>query len=148
MRTLSLPNAFFEEAAAILRDGKKVKMRVNGESMYPFLHGGRDLIELYPHTGEDLPLWTAVFYRWEGSYMIHRIIGVDAEGYDIMGDGNIVRVERVAKDEIIGILRYIHYPNGKTQDCEDPKWLSRGRFWYKLLPIRSYLIRIMKLLRI
>lgn len=148
MRTLSLPNVFFEEAAEMLRNGKKVKMRINGESMYPFLHSGRDLVELHPHVGDELPLWTVVFYRWEGNYMIHRIIGVDMEGYDIMGDGNGLRVERITKDEVIGVLRYIHYSNGKVQDCEDPKWLARGRYWHKLLPIRMYLIRAMRLLRI
>lgn len=146
MRTLSVPNAFFEEAAAMLRAGKTVKMRVCGQSMYPFLHSGKDLVELVPYPGGDLPLWTVVFYRWEGQYMIHRIVGTDEERYQMMGDGNIYRIEEVHKDEVIGVLRYIHRPDGTVQDCTDARWLSRGGKWYRWLPVRRYLIKIMKLL--
>ena len=47
MRKLVVPNSFFFEAAETLREGRSVRLHVDGQSMYPFIHGGKDERQLY-----------------------------------------------------------------------------------------------------
>ena len=149
MRKLVIGNEFLAEAAEALRQGKTVKVRIDGESMYPFIRGGKDLVELVPCDAEsELPAWCCPFYCWEGHYMVHRYVGREGDYCLMLGDGNLARVERVKRSEIIGLLRYIYRPDGSVQDCQDAQWLRKGALWYKLRPVRRFLLPLMKRLRV
>ena len=147
MRKIVLSNGFFVEAAEALKQGQTVKLLVGGQSMYPFIRGGRDLVEVIPFSiEEELPAWSCPFYQWEGRYMIHRYIGHEGDEYLMMGDGNVVRIERVKREEIIGLLRYIYPPDGARQDCFDARWLKKAEWWYRLRFLRRWLLPIFKMI--
>ena len=147
MRKLVVTNGFFAEAAENLRNGNSVRLLVNGQSMYPFIHGGKDEIEIVPYDGvSPLEPWCCPFYRWEGSYMIHRYIGMEGNLCRMLGDGNICRIEKLPQEEIIGILRTIYHPDGSTQDCRDKRWLRKAAWWYKLRKVRRFLIPLFRML--
>lgn len=147
MRKLIVPNDFFAEAAEALRGGSSVRLHVDGQSMYPFIHGGSDEIEVVPYDGVTPPEpWCCPFYQWGGNYMIHRFIGMNGDKWQMLGDGNICRVEEVPQGEIIGILRTIYHPDGTTQDCRDKRWLRRAAWWYRLRRVRRFLIPLFRLL--
>ena len=149
MRKLIVPNNFFSEAAEALRNGQAVRLHVDGQSMYPFIHGGADEIEVVPYDGVTAPeSWCCPFYQWNGSYMIHRFIGKNGDKWQMLGDGNIYRIEEVDQKEIIGILRTIYHPDGTQQDCRDKRWLRRAAWWYRLRRVRRFLIPLFKLLRV
>lgn len=149
MRRITLPNGFMHEAASLLREGKSVKLHITGDSMLPFIHGGEDVVEIEPcpATG-DLPEWCCPFYCWEGRYMIHRYVGREGEYCLMLGDGNIARIEKVRRDEITGLLRRIYRPDGSVQDCTSTRWLKRGEWWYRLRPLRRWLLPAMKILNV
>lgn len=140
MRTITLPNSFFSETAEQLKHGKTVRISVIGESMYPFLHSG-DTITLEPYRGEDLPLFTGVFYEWQGHYMTHRLIKKEGNVWHMLGDGNIYRIESVAKSNILGVLTNCTRPNGKVIDCTTEEWRNRGKLWTKLRRVRRVLYK-------
>lgn len=147
MRKLIVPNDFFSEAADALRSGQTVRLHVDGQSMYPFIHGGADEIEVVPYDGVTPPEdWCCPFYQWNGSYMIHRFIGMNGNNWKMLGDGNIYRIEEVPQKEIIGILRTIYHPDGTQQDCRDKRWLRRAAWWYRLRRVRRFLIPLFRLL--
>ena len=98
MRTLSVSNEFFAEAAEHLRRGEEVRLLVQGNSMLPFILGGRDQVTLVPFHGQDLPLGTAAFYQWKGKYMIHRLVKKEGGQYHFLGDGNIYRIETIRRE--------------------------------------------------
>lgn len=149
MRKLVVPNSFLAEAAEALKRGEEVKLHIDGQSMYPFIRGGIDLVEVVPCPPEgDLPDWCCPFYLWEGRYMIHRYIGSEGDECLMLGDGNIARIERVKRHEIIGLLKTIIHPDGSIQDCSDPRWLKKAVWWNKLRPIRRWLLPLMKMLRV
>ena len=149
MRKLTVPNIFFAEAAEVLRGGTSVRLHVDGQSMYPFIHGGKDEIEVVPYDGKTpLEPWCCPFYQWEGNYMIHRFIGMNGEMCQMLGDGNLARIEEVPQREIIGILRTIYHPDGTEQDCRDARWLKRAQWWYRLRKLRRFLIPLFRLLRV
>lgn len=149
MRKLVVANEFLAEAAETLKQGKSVKVRIDGQSMYPFIKGGRDLVEIVPLAADaEMPAWCCPFYCWEGRYMIHRYIGSEGDECLMLGDGNLVRVERVKRSEVVGLLRYIYRPDGSVQDCTDARWLRRGAWWYRLRPLRRFLLPLFRLLKV
>lgn len=158
MRKLTVPNDFFADAAEALKQGQTVKLLIGGQSMYPFIRGGIDVVEIIPCPPEgELPAWCCPFFRWEGRYMIHRYIGKEnsnggesgegseSDNYLMLGDGNIARIERVKRKDIIGLLRTIHRPDGTKQDCLDARWLKKAEWWYRLRYIRRWLLPILKI---
>ena len=65
MKTLVVQNQFLEGVASLLEDGQTVRIRIGGSSMDPLIRGGVDEVELVPYvSGDELPLWTGVFFRW------------------------------------------------------------------------------------
>ena len=117
MKTLVVQNQFLEGVADLLEDGQSVRIRIGGSSMDPFIRGGVDEVELVPYvSGDELPLWTGVFFRWKGKYMVHRYIGREGDFFCFMGDGNLIQVEKVQEKDILGILQTIYHPDGTEQD--------------------------------
>ena len=142
-----LPNDFFELAKEQLSEGNTVRLRVQGNSMLPFIHSG-DVVVIEPYLQEDLPLYTAVFYQWKGQFMTHRLISKsvkdnDHEMWSMLGDGNISQVETLEKSEILGVLTLLCH-EGKEFSCVDHRWLRLGRLWHILLPIRRILLWLYK----
>ena len=149
MRKVVIPNDFLSLAEEELRAGRSVRLHIDGQSMYPFIRGGADEVEVVPCPSEgELPKWCCPLYCWEGHYMIHRYIGVENGECVMLGDGNVVRFERVGRSQIIGLLSRIYRPDGSVQDCSDPRWLRKAALLYRLRPLRRILIHIIRLLRL
>ena len=147
MRKIVVSNDFFVEAAEVLKSGKPVKLHIDGQSMYPFIHGGIDLVEVVPYDpSTELAPWSCPFYQWEGTYMIHRFIGKQDGECCMMGDGNLCRIERVPQEKILGVLRTIYHPDGSVQDCTESRWLKKGQWWYRLRGVRRFLIYGLRLI--
>lgn len=137
-------NLYFAQAAERLASGTAVRLSVMGNSMLPFIIGGKDQVTLVPYTGQDLPLGIAALYQWEGKYMIHRLVKKDESHYHFLGDGNICRFETIKRNEVLGILQTIHHPNNKETDATGRCWLHLGMIWYHIRPIRRYLLFIFR----
>ena len=137
-------NNYFAHAAERLASGTAVRLSVMGNSMLPFILGGKDQITLVPYSGQDLPLGIAALYQWEDKYMIHRLVKKDASHYHFLGDGNICRLEIIKRDQVLGILQTIHHANGKDTDATSAHWLRMGMIWYHIRPIRRYLLFIFR----
>lgn len=145
MRKIVVPNSFLSEAAELLKQGQTVKLHIDGQSMYPFIRGGIDEVEIAPYSPEkEIPKWSCLLFRWEGKYMIHRYVSKDGDEYLMMGDGNIARIERVKREEIAGILCYIYRPEGEVQNCEDKNWLKQAERWYQIRLLRRILLPLLK----
>lgn len=145
MKIRIVHNKFLEEVATLVGEGSSVRVRINGSSMYPFIKGGKDEVELAPyHKGMILPLWTCVFFRWNDSYVIHRYIGKEKEYFCFMGDGNLAQVEKVKEKDILGILQTIYHHDGTEQNCFDPKWLNKGEIWYRCRKFRRFLLPLLR----
>ena len=121
MRKIVVSNNFFNEAAKALKQGQTVKLLIGGHSMYPFIKGGIDLVEVVPFSfEEELPAWCCPFYQWNGKYLIHRYIGKKGNEYMMLGDGNLARLERV-----------------------DTQWLKKAKWWYRLRFLRRWLLPVL-----
>ena len=143
MRRIVFQNHFFEEIAQLLQEGNPVRVRIDGESMHPFIVGGKDEVLLIPYDKKTpIELWSCIFYKWKGHYMIHRFVGLQDGQYCMMGDGNLVQIERIEESDILGILQTIYHADGSAQYCLGKKWLCQGRYWFKFRKLRRFLLPI------
>ena len=136
-----LPNSFISIAEEELKAGKSIKLLADGASMYPFIRGGKDIVEIHPINGNE-PLQKGEIYLFnnKGRYNIHRLIGEDNGKFVMMGDGNRGVVEKVGKNDVIGIVRRIHRDGGTVIDCSSSLWKAKSRIWVVMRPVRRYLL--------
>ncbi len=119
-------NILFGAAHEELNEGRSVLIRVQGQSMLPFFRSGAT-VRIEPLREEDIRRGNVLFAQTdEGHYLIHRLI--DFEGEDrvtLMGDGNYIGTESVARERLLGCVRIsaLH------------RWLALG--WVALRPVRK-----------
>lgn len=141
---LSVSNdVFFEHVANLLNQGRQVELRVKGDSMRPFISGGKDRVLLYK--AEQYAKGDIVLARTDsGQWMLHRIVSIDLPRVILMGDGNLHNREACMESDIAGTVLQILKGNGKFVDCTGKKHRNLARIWGFFLPIRKYLLWIEK----
>ena len=89
------------EVCAALAAGKQVRLRAKGHSMRPLIRGDSDTLVLVPVTG--LREGDVVLARVsDGSYVLHRIVGIHDGTITLMGDANLYRTEECRRTDICG----------------------------------------------
>lgn len=120
-------NILFGAAQAELSEGRSVLIRVQGQSMLPFFRSG-STVRIEPLREEDIRRGNVLFAQTdEGHYLIHRLISFEGgDRVTLMGDGNYVGTESIARERLFGCVRIsaLH------------RWLALG--WVALRPVRKY----------
>ena len=80
-----------------------------GRSMYPMLRNRKDMIVIEP-VKNRLEKYDVPLYKSNGTYILHRVIKVEPEGYVIRGD-NCIAKEYVTDDMILGVLTEFYRTN-------------------------------------
>ncbi len=134
-------NYIIEEAIRLVDDGVSVTLPVNGYSMLPFIIGGRESVILQkpvaPKVGDIVLAWVEA-----GRYVVHRIIRIEGNQVVLMGDGNLVGTERCSLGDIKAIATHVVDANGKRHDLYNKRRRFGARLWFRLHPIRRYLLAI------
>ena len=119
-------NILFGAAHEELNEGRSVLIRVQGQSMLPFFRS-RAKVRIEPLREEDIRRGNVLFAQTdEGHYLIHRLIGFESDDrVTLMGDGNYVGTESIARTRLLGCVRIsaLH------------RWLALG--WVALRPCRK-----------
>ena len=141
-----LPNSFLEIAEEELRAGRSIRLLADGTSMYPFIRGGKDEVEIVPVKKDTEPeMFSCYLCKWQDRYIIHRLIGKEGKDYIFQGDGNPAsRIEKVNRENIIGLLIRIYSPGGDISDCRNPKWVRKGKIWFQLRKVRRIINAILR----
>lgn len=133
-------NILIHESIALLKEGRRVILAVKGSSMHPFIIGGKESVELVK-AQSPLKVGDVVLAWVDGMhFVIHRIIGVEGNKVSLMGDGNIQGIEHCRVDEVVAIAEYVIAPNGKRRYLYSKKRLRFARLWFKLLPVRRWIL--------
>lgn len=139
----TLPNRFvFEEAEAILRRGGTVKLRLVGNSMFPFLRGGCDTVVIVPVSTKALRRGSVVLFRYRGEYLLHRITGQCDGLFRLCGDGVCGPGETAHPADICGLLLRVERPGGSIISCCSFRWRLSSAVWMLLRPVRRYVLAI------
>lgn len=145
-RKIIIPNeVVFESVKECISRGEVVTLMTKGQSMQPFIHGGRDSIELSAVTPPEIKVGDILLAKIMPSsqYVVHRAIRVDEECITLMGDGNIQGCEMCHPNHIIARVTAIIKPN-KRVDPNSETERKLARMWRQLLPIRRYILAILR----
>ncbi len=128
-----------------LESGRTVALPITGTSMLPLLVAGRDNVIL--SSVEKPNINDIIFYRRDnGAFVLHRIIGMDENGYILCGDNQWVKEYGIKDHNIIGVVTEIHR-DGKNFSINDAKYVRYYTRWLKLLPIRKPIVKMLTILR-
>ena len=124
----------FEEI--LERDGKLV-YKIKGVSMLPLLHQNRDIV-IIEIPKDRLKAYDVALYKRGTDYVLHRVIHVQKDFYEIRGD-NTYRMENVPNDAILGVLTSF-VRKGKQSTVHNPLYKCYVRIWNFLYPLRYLLV--------
>lgn len=133
-------NGVIEEAVRLVQEGVTVTFPVTGQSMLPFIIGGKESVIL--HRPGLIDVGDVVLAWVDGCrYVVHRIIRIDGDNVTLMGDGNLT-TEHCALSDIKARVTHVVDAKDKTHYLYN-RWRMLGaKVWYWLRPIRRYLLAI------
>ena len=135
-------NEIIEEAVRLAREGVNVTLPVNGNSMLPFIIGGKESVILHSQGG-IVDVGDVVLAWVDGNrYVIHRIIRIDGDRITLMGDGNVGVTEHCLLGDIKARVTHVVDANDKTHYLYNRWRMFGAKVWYWLRPIRRYLLAI------
>ncbi len=134
---------FFEEVEKRLAQGEQVMLRVRGCSMMPLLRDGRDSVVIRAVRDEDVKIGKILFFRYHGSWVMHRLKSIDGENLIFAGDGNYRKLEHATRDELVATVITVCRASGSEWDCEGRLWRVLSFAWLSLPPfVRRVILAI------
>ena len=119
-----------------------IMSEVKGISMLPTLRENRDRVIIEVPKGELQKGDLVLYKRFDGAYVLHRIIEVGTDEYLIRGDNTYV-LEHVPKRNVIGIVTHI-LRGEKVIDMSDPSYQSYVANLNRIYPFRKKLWQLRK----
>ena len=134
-------NDVIEEAVRLVQKGVTVTFPVTGQSMLPFIIGGKESVILH---APGLTAVGDVVLAWvDGNrYVVHRIINIDGDRVTLMGDGNVRGTEHCLLKDVKARVTHVVSADNKKRDLYSRWRVRAAKLWYWLRPIRRYLLAI------
>ena len=141
------PSAVFvniADIAAIIREqialGSSAELPPRGVSMLPLIREGRDSVILSPVNGR-LKKYDIPFYRRpDGTYVLHRVVGFEGDGYILCGDNQFVLEHGIGDEHIIAVVTGIRR-GGKLIDMNGLPYRAYVLLWDLTRWPRSIIVR-------
>lgn len=123
-----------EEAAVLMNEGREVTIKPLGNSMLPFIRGGKDNVRMKKMP--SVAVGDMLLVRLPGPrYVLHRLIRKEGERLTLMGDGNLVGTESCTEADVMGTVTAIERGSRVVVP-------GNGRWWRILKPFRRYILAI------
>ena len=132
-----------DEAVALVNDGFSVTLPVAGRSMLPFIIGGRESVILAPPANLRRGI-VALAWVEDRRYVLHRIERIEGERVTLMGDGNLAGREHCRLADIKAMATHVVDSRQKRHYLYTRWRKAASEIWWALLPIRRYLIFLMR----
>lgn len=137
-----LPNdILLAEVIRLVNEGRPVILPVKGFSMNPFIIGGQESVELVKpeivSVGDVVLAWIN-----NSRYVVHRVIRVEGDKVELMGDGNLTAGEYCRLSEVAARADYVVDKHGQKHYLYAPWRVRASRLWRWLLPARRLLLGI------
>lgn len=129
---MRIPNGlFFSWVEYEMSEGRSVKFRLKGNSMYPLLRDGLDEIILHPCRKEELRQMDIVLFRYGDRHLLHRIIRIDGDRLYMQGDGCIAAAEECLCSDVVGKVEAVVRPSGREVSMKSKEWRFLSFLWRK-----------------
>ena len=138
-----IPNdLFFAWIESEIAEGRSVKFRLKGNSMFPLLRNGKDEVILEKCFPENLKPMDVILFRYRGAHVLHRIIKRKGNDLLIQGDGSIVAMEHCTINDVVGKVTSICRSSGKTILIESWKWKLYSHLWRRMGCSRKWILKV------
>lgn len=123
----------------MLSSGGSVNFNPRGTSMLPLLHNDGDRVTL--ERRENVKKYDIPLYRREdGTFVLHRIVGVNKDGtFNMCGDNQWVIEKNIDKSRIIGVVSLIER-KGKKISTTSLLYRIYAAIWVAVMPLRHIFI--------
>lgn len=126
------------------------KIPITGTSMNPLLYERRDFVlikkPVFPLEIGDIPLYR----RKDGSFVLHRIVGINEKGYVLCGDNQFILEMSITDADIIGVVCEMNI-DGKTVSVNDAEYIKHKEKYVKNVgkryPLRRLRYNLSRLLK-
>lgn len=127
---------------ALLDENIDITLTITGNSMNPLVTHKRDSIVLtncnkFNLKRGDIPLYR----RSNGQYVLHRIIKVNKNSYNLCGDNQYIIEKNLPKENIIAVVKAFER-NGKIYSCNDFTYKVYWHLRVFSIPFRYFLHKI------
>lgn len=132
----NISSSFPIDIEQLLTDGKTIKIKPQGYSMYPLFVPGRDEACIERTDFSSLKRGDVILYRRDKSILVlHRIWKITDNSFYMVGDNQTeiegpLRADQV-RGKLIGFVR-----NGKFVTVNNPFYRFLSRLWLFLRPLR------------
>lgn len=134
-------NEILRDLIKLVNEGQRVILSVKGNSMLPFIIGGKESVELVKPNA--IAVGDVVLAWINGCrYVVHRIIKIDGDQVQLMGDGNLTDDEYCQLSDVKAYAEYVIAPNGKRRYLYTTSRLRLSRLWRRLLPVRRWILAV------
>ena len=106
-----------------------------GISMEPLLRTRRDVVVIERPTGRLKENDVSLYRRGE-DYVLHRVVRVLPDSYEMRGDNCLRREQGVTDGEILGVLTGFYRKGGRYCSVKDPRYRLYVRCVRLLYPLR------------
>ena len=127
----------------LIEQGIAAELTATGNSMRPLWRHRRDIIKLSAVDSENIKKWDVLLYRRpNGSYVLHRVVGLDSETLDFLGDAQFGVERGVPKARVVA--RAIGYKRGggKYRSVDSLGYKAYVLLWCHSRTIRYFFYRI------
>ena len=142
-----IPNdLFFSYVETEIAEGRSVRFRLKGVSMFPLIRGGKDEVVLRPCSAEELRPMDVILFKYKGNYLLHRIIKREGDFLYIQGDGSFVAKEVCTTDDVVGKVCTIVRKNRKVISVDSWRWKLPSFLWRNTGFLRPYFLYLFRCL--
>ena len=138
MTTPSVQYMTFEEV--LEKEGAIIYTNV-GVSMMPLLRQRKDIIEIRRKEPGRCKKYDVVLYKRGDKYILHRILKVVPDGYNIAGDHNTFVEKDVTDNMILGVMTKV-IRNGKVITPDNKLYKLYVHLWCDVYPLRMLILKL------
>lgn len=126
----------------LINSGTDVTITVTGNSMKPMLWHLRDTVLLTKCDPASLKKGDIPLYKREsGHYILHRILKVNKDSYDIAGDHQYILERDVKKTQVLCVVKGFTR-NGRYHSVNEVGYRIYSFIWRLLFPFRKLIMKI------
>ena len=134
----------FDSLGTACAEGSEISFVPSGMSMYPFIVGGRDTVVL--SAPRDISKGDIVAARISprGECVLHRVYKVCGRELTLMGDANLVTVEKCTLDDVVAKAVAI-VRNGRRVSLSARRERLAAAAWIAMRPLRKPVLYVARL---
>ena len=125
----------------VLESGGEFQIYPRGTSMLPLLWQDRDWVTLVKPVEPPRIRDIILYQRTDGSYVLHRILKREKDGYVLCGDNQAWLEKGIQTEQIIGVVNALGI-NGKRYEKNSMRMQLYEQVWC-FMPLRKLYFRVL-----